>query len=126
MFKNFKLDTDKHLSGLKEPKSKTFEVWDKNKPLNEMTTQDMKVEFSEQEEILKKIQTEIKLEMKGKKINKSNKKLCGKLCQQNGHTQDSFGDLKTKQRKKLLEIPFFKNHANGMCRIFEAPCKDQI
>lgn len=37
MFKNFKLDTDKHLSGLKEPKSKTFEVWDKNKPLNEMT-----------------------------------------------------------------------------------------
>lgn len=67
MFKNFKLDTDKHLNGLKEPKSKTFEVWDKNKPLNEMTIQDMKVEFSEQEEILKKIQTDIKLEMKGKK-----------------------------------------------------------
>lgn len=59
MFKNFRLDTDEHPNELKEFKNKTFEVWKRNKPLSEMTIQDMK-EFNEQIEILKKTQTEIK------------------------------------------------------------------
>ena len=79
MFKNFKQDTDRHQNEVRENGNKASEVWKENKQLNEI--QDMKVEFNEQEEILKKAQTEIKLEMK--KVNKSNKKLNGKPCQQN-------------------------------------------